>query len=466
MTRQQRKVGNPGIRGSTRRYGLKAGIWLGLLGLVVAACGSDDSDSTATPAETAAPAADTTAVADSGETTAPSETTAAAAATDTTEAAAPAEDVPGVTDTEIKFGASLDNSGPAAVFGEGYIAVTDAYFEQINAAGGVHGRELTWVYENDGYDPGTAASNVRRLIDQESVFALLYASGSATNNAMMDYVDEQGVPFLMITSSGSSTDPPKACCFSAITPAELYGAAMVKYASTDLGAKTIAIVYQDDDFGQAGITGARNGATDTGVEIIAEVPHERDATEYSAQVDLLKSAGADVVLMFTTVPPTAGILKQAKAVGFETTWLSSIASANPRTLELAEGAAEGVYFAFVWPPSDADTTDPGLKSFQDLMLSTGLDITEIGQQHAMPFVNVELAVKALEKAGRNLTRESFVAALESMKDEPMSTTAPLTFSAFDAADQFSRLGNTSVGFAIVEDGDFSRITENWINALS
>jgi hypothetical protein len=82
----------------------------------------------------------------------------------------------------------------------------------------------------------------------------------------------------------------------------------------------------------------------------------------------------------------------------------------------------------------------------------------------MPFVNVELAVKALQKAGRNLTRESFVAALESMKAEPMSTTAPLTFGPFDAADQFSRLGNTSVGFAIVKDGDFSRITADWINA--
>jgi branched-chain amino acid transport system substrate-binding protein len=283
---------------------------------------------------------------------------------------------------------------------------------------------------------------------------------------MQPYLESQKVPFLMITSAGTQTNPPKPYSFSAITPAELYGAAMFKYAWQTLNKKSIAIIYQNDSFGQSGLTGAHSGASSVNARIVAEIPAEGTATEYSAQIALAKKANPDAVLLFTTVPPTAGILKEAKRTGFNTTFVESVAAATPAMLKLAGSAAEGIYAAFVWPPPDAATTDTGLKSFQTLMTTdAGVAVADIGQEYAMPFVNLQLTIEAIRRAGPNLTRDSFIKALEGMKNYKVDTTAPISFKKYDANDQFSRLGNSSVGFAVVENGAFKRINNDWISAL-
>src|SRR5690606_14682265 len=161
----------------------------------------------------------------------------------------------GVTDTEIVFGNWGPQSGPAAAWGSVTTAI-DAYFRYINDQGGIHGRQLVLEARDDSYDPARTVSAVRELIDRENVFAFVGGVGTANGLAALPLIQRAGVPWVgPATGSEVFAEQSGGLVFTTFTDYVVEAALMTRHAVTELGSRNIAIFYQNDGYGQAGLRG-------------------------------------------------------------------------------------------------------------------------------------------------------------------------------------------------------------------
>lgn len=336
------------------------------------------------------------------------------------QAASPAkaagEKVPGVTDNEIVIGTWMPLTGPAAAWG--VIGRTyEPYFKMINDQGGIHGRKLRLVMEDDAYNPGKAVAAVKKMVEQDNVFAILGGLGTPSNSAVMDYLISKGVPHLA-PSTGSSkwATPFKKTWFAWQLNYTTEGKIVVKYAMETLGKKKFAIFYQNDDYGKEGLAAAKEALAKRGAELVAEVAYNTSDTDLSAHALKLKESGAEAVLGWPTVKHTAMLLQEAAKIGYKPAWLFS-ATVNTETLiELAGDASEGVY-SLGWLPNVSDTENPFVKEYHAFMDQYAPDMPRVTFT-LYGWAQGRLLAEALRRAGPDLTRESFVAALETMNPWP------------------------------------------------
>ena len=313
----------------------------------------------------------------------------------------------GVTSDTILFGQATVLEGPASALGQGMRAGIRAAFEEANKNGGVHGRKLELVSVDDGYEPDKSIAATKRLIEQDKVFALIGAVGTPTAAAAQPIATAAKVPFIGAFTGAMflrNTKLENVINIRASYDAETE--AWVKNLTEDLKIKKIAIFYQDDAFGRAGLSGFKKAMDKRGMEIVAEGTFERNTVAVKTALLTLKRAEPEAVVMVGPYKPVAEFIKLARKIDFNPVFVNiSFVGAGALAKELGP-AGEGVVVSQVVP----FPWDVSLKVVADYQAA----IKAIDPQAQPEFVSLEgylvgrLAIAALEKVGRDVTREALL----------------------------------------------------------
>jgi branched-chain amino acid transport system substrate-binding protein len=339
--------------------------------------------------------------------------TPAATATGTPTAAG---EVPGITDTEIILGSHFAQSGTYGAAFAPVLAGMKAYFNYVNAEEeGVCGRDIVFKVEDDNYDPARAVEAVRKLVDQDEVFAIIGGLGTAAHSAVWEYLNEQGIPDLWIMSGAHkwAADPEAHPWSVAILPDYYVEATIVgKYISENMPGKKVGIIYQNDDYGKDELAGLKNGLDPEKNELVSEQSYESTAVDIRSQVTNLKNAGAEVVHGACIPGHCAQLVKAAQQMDWDVQIFIGYVNSDPAMFAYSNPQAmEGVVTLqankmFDW------TDDPAVAEHHRIMSEYGDaapgNFTVVGQEAG------ELTVTALRATCDNLTREGLLDAVHTI----------------------------------------------------
>lgn len=339
-----------------------------------------------------------------------------------------AEDVPGVTDNQILVGMITDLTGPAAFLGQEISAGAQLYLKHVNSLGGVHGRKIRLIVEDDGYKPPRSVAAFRKLVDRDRVFCFTLNLGSSCNLAVFPLIKRERIPLVYPACFNTAMHtPPKRYVFAPDPDYAAQSWIMVKYIveAEKAPSPRLAVVYQDDDFGRDGLRGLRDAAAHYGLPVVAEESHKRGAVDFSTQVLNLRQANPTHVILWTLVREAATVLKEAHRLGWHPCFIGGNPAADDKIIELAGDAAANfmaIGFFDLWenPPGDA------LKLYRRLEPESGSDRAS-RPFRAWAFGSAQILVEALLRAGRNLTREKLVEALESFRGWNGNLGVPVTY---------------------------------------
>ncbi len=328
-------------------------------------------------------------------------------------AAAAAHADPGVTPTTIVIGESAAFSGPAQALGTEMRAGALAYFQAINAAGGVNGRRIELRSLDDGYEPDRAAANTKKLID-DGVFLLFGYVGTPTSNASKPIFTAARVPFVgPFTGAESLRNPVNRYIFNVRAS---YFDETDKIVGQLVGQTLdrIAVFYQNDDYGKAGLLGVELAMKKRDLKIVATGTVERNTVDVAAAVAAIGSADPQGVVMISAYKSCAAFIKAMRAAGHNPQFMN-VSFVGSKALAAEAGpAGRGVGVTQVVPfPWNIAT--PIVKEYQ-LLYTASTKKDDYSFTSLEGFLAAKVLVEGLRRTGPDLTRERFVAAMEGMRD--------------------------------------------------
>ncbi|GAB7051884.1 ABC transporter substrate-binding protein [Catenuloplanes indicus JCM 9534] len=322
--------------------------------------------------------------------------------------------VPGVTDTEIVVGTHMPLTGPASAGYSQIAPATKAYFDFVNAAGGINGRKITLKVKDDGYNPANTQQVVRELVLQDKVFAILNGLGTPTHTGVLDFLNSQRVPDLFVASGSRSWDQPGKYpgTFGFNPDYTVEGKILGAYVQQNLAGKKTCFLGQDDDFGRDSLAGVTAVLGDAGVAV--KQTYTTSVTNVGPQVDAFKSNACEVVILATVPGFTALTVGTAARQAFTPQWIVSNVGGDYDTLAKSLGDAapllEGLLGANYLPAASA-ASDPWIQLFQKINTQYNAGAPFDGNTVYGMSVGY-LFVQVLQAAGRDLTRESLIDAVE------------------------------------------------------
>lgn len=335
----------------------------------------------------------------------------------------------GITDSKVVLGQAAALEGPAAALGTGMRAGLNAAFAEVNAAGGVHGRTIELISYDDGYEPDKSIAQVKKLINDDKVFGLIGAVGTPTSKATQPIATEGKIPFIgPFTGAGFLRN---ASLGNIINVRATYAAeteAWIKHLVDGQKLKNIAILYQDDAFGRVGLKGVNAALEKRGMKLVAEGTYQRNTTAVKSAVLKIRKAKPDAVVMVGAYKPISEFIKLSRKVKFNPTFVNiSFVGSKALAKELGE-VGEGVIVSQV-VPFPWDDTIGLVKKYQAALKAVDAS-AEPGFVTLEGYLVGRLAIDALDKAGKDVTRESFMAAFNSVGTFDFDG-ASMTFSADD-----------------------------------
>ena len=324
-------------------------------------------------------------------------------------AAAHAE--PGVSDKEIVLGQSAALSGPAKELGSEMRSGALLYFEQVNTGGGVHGRRIRLQTLDDGYEPERAAANTRKLIEEEKVLALFGYVGTPTSLAAQPLFTEAKVPFVgAFTGAQALREPFNRYVFN-VRASYFDETEKIVEQLTTTGIKQIAVFYQNDAYGKAGLAGVERAMTKRGLKIAATATVERNTVDVAKAVAALSATRPDAIVMVSAYTSVAAFVKGMKKAG-SAAQFHNVSFVGSRPLAAALGdEGVGVAIAQVVPFPWSGTL-PVTREYQAQARAAGAKDFSFTELEG--YIAARVLVEGLKRAGRELTRERLVTALESL----------------------------------------------------
>ena len=323
----------------------------------------------------------------------------------------PASAENGVSPDKIVFGQAAALDGPASALGLGMKMGLEAAFAEINKAGGVKGRKLELKSIDDGYEPTKSIEAAKKLLEEDKVFALIGAVGTPTSAATHPIATAAGAPFIgAFTGVEFLREPHKPLVLNIRASYFQETESMVEHLTKDLGATKIAIMYQDDAFGQAGLAGVKKALDKRQMQLAGEGTFERNTVAVKAALLSIKKAEPQAVIMISPYKPAAEFIKLAKQIKLDATFVNiSFVGSDALAKELGAAGA-GVVITQVVPfPKDAAI--PVVGRYQASLKASAPD--------AQPgFVSLEgylvgrAIVAALEKVDGDLTRQAMIEAVQ------------------------------------------------------
>ena len=321
----------------------------------------------------------------------------------------------GVTDTEIHIGQWGPQTGPAAPWGS-VARGTDAYFKMINAQGGIHGRKIVYHMFDDAYNPAKTKAGVKELQEGTGIFAWACGVGTTPGLAVREYITSRKTPWVgPATGSSHWIDPPNRYLFAVYPLYYIEAKALVRYGVEEMGFKRIAIAYLNDDYGKNGLAAARKELLAHGMQLVAEVPVELKDQDMKPHVMKLRQAEADMVLLWVVPGHAVRIVGTSAAMKFAPQFMTvSTCSDFPLMMHISKGLFKGVIATTFGelPDSDLPLMQKYKKDAYEKFAAKG---ERWGLFYYAGILFVEPMVEGLKRAGRDLTREQFITAMESIK---------------------------------------------------
>ena len=324
----------------------------------------------------------------------------------------PGSVTPGVSPGTVMFGQSSALSGPAKALGEGMRVGITAAFEEANRAGGIHGRRLSLTTLDDRYEPEAAIANTNRLIGEKQVFALIGAVGTPTSKAAEPIATEAGVPYVgAFTGAEFLRDAHKRPTVINVR-ASYYQETeeMVERLTRDLGVKRIGILYQDDSYGRAGLSGTLQALHRRGMTLVAEATYPRNTRAVKSAVLDLSLGDPEAVIIVGAYQPVATFIKWCRHLGFNPIFVN-ISFVGSSALARALGSAgKGVVVTQV-VPFPHDRWIPVVARYHEALRAVAAN-AEPGFVSLEGYLTGRVAVEALQRAGARPTRQGFISALQ------------------------------------------------------
>jgi ABC-type branched-subunit amino acid transport system substrate-binding protein len=321
-------------------------------------------------------------------------------------------------------------SGPAALWGVTGLG-GKAWADHINAQGGVHGRKIKVILKDDGYNPARALANLQEM--KNKVFAVCGLLGTAILNVSKDYFSDNNIP--LITAYGDVriwSRQPKAKLknvFIAYPDYENEAQYLTAYAIKNLNTKTIAVFYQNDDYGKMALEGIKKGIAAGGgkAKLLSAVPYEVTERALATHALKLKESGADTLIIYPTPSHGAIITKEIAKIGYQPKVLTTFTLGDPIMYKIAGPTWEGTYIGLPGN-SGQPGSDPDADRVADILKKYNPKIE--GKEYLALFGATSMMhlVKGLENAGRNLTPETMIMGMEKIRGwKPENLGARVTY---------------------------------------
>lgn len=363
----------------------------------------------------------------------------------------------GVTDSEIKVGWFGPQTGNVAIYDLVRKGI-DSYFKYVNENGGVDGRELKLIAYDDQYQPAKGVQLSKRLVEEDKVFAIIGAQGSPSNSAAKDFLMQSGVPVLLPgTGLKEFVEPPiKNWMGTAMMQYGVEASILLDYAVNDLGAKKIALAYQNDDLGQEMYNSIKKNIENyPEVEIVEEVSFLSTDTEFSSQAQKIDKAKPDTVFNFGTTNPAVNLKKALYKIGFDQAnyVVSSAAALDSAVFDLAgKDVWEGTYSGDRLKNLSNAPNDEGLQLFVD-RFSKDFPNESVSSIAQTGWGVAQVFVEAVKRTEGDLTWDHFLEAFHTFDKWDGSMFAGITFS------PDNHYGVTSMYLTQAKDGQILPITE-------
>ena len=365
----------------------------------------------------------------------------------------------GVTDTEIVVGTHMDLSGPIKSWGIPASNGAKLAVEQINAAGGINGRKLKYILEDDAYDPKKAVLATQKLIELDKVFSIVSPMGSATTLAPLPIVQAAGITNLFSITAAEFTyamDPKKPedrLKFNIFSPYYDQARTGIKWVIENKKPKKSCIVYQDDEMGKNFTDAYKDQLKAMNVPEGTMVSFKRGATDFSSQVARMKADGCDFVSLGSVVRESVGILTVASKTDYKPIFIAFSPTYVPDVVDLGKEMAEGLYGVGQLDIFYPDTATGKIKEFVEAhqkLFGTPPNLqTTSGYNGMMTFAHFA------KLAGKNLTTDSLIAAMESGEGyQDIFGQAPVKFS------KTNHLGAEALLVAQVKNGRWGAIARD------
>lgn len=339
--------------------------------------------------------------------------------------------VPGVTDTEIVIGMTTPLSGPAALWGTTALGAK-AWADHVNAQGGVHGRKIKVILKDDAYNPARAMANLTEM--KGKVFAVNALLGTAVINACKDFFPQNKIPLITAYADvriwAKYPKDQLKYIFISYPDYENEAEFLANYAIEKLGAKKLALFYQNDDYGKMAMEGVNLGLKKHSgkASLTTAVPYEVTERALATHAQKLKESGADTLILYPTMTHTALILKEMAKINYKPKALITFTVADPIMFNVAgPDVWEGVYVAA--PAQISVPGEPAADRVMDILKK--YDPKLAGKEYLSIFgaTSMMYLVEGLKNAGKNLTPEALIKGMEMIKNwKPEGLGAPVTFS--------------------------------------
>jgi branched-chain amino acid transport system substrate-binding protein len=321
-----------------------------------------------------------------------------------------------------------------AHYGAAHKTVTEMVVKEVNDAGGINGRKIELIIEDEGCSGTKARAAIQKLVIRDEVFAVFGGTCAAAIVPVVPVMVENQVPYLTaMVISDSLTNPINKYVFRAQVPATRIGRLMTGYAVDALNAKRIAIVSQDDEYGAGELKGSMAELERRNLKPVAHETHKTGDSDFSAQALRLKQANPDVVLIHSYAPQTAGIIRKAYELGVRARYVAGVASGNTQILQLiGEDPSRGSFNAISVNVDPTGKENPLTKDFVARYVK---EYPELAKRPGIPgpgefqvIGGLTAFLEGLKLAGRNLTREGFITSLERVQDLKTAGYPAVTFS--------------------------------------
>ncbi len=323
---------------------------------------------------------------------------------------------PGVSKTRVLIGYSSDLTGIAAVSAVKYRKGADVYFDTVNSKGGVHGRKIKVIYYDDGYEPKVAYENVKRLIEQDKVFAIFQNYGSESALEVLPLIEKYNIPFIAPIGSNEiiRTSPSQRDIFYVRMSSGKAMNGLVNYAIQKLGIKKFAILAQDDGYGLDIREGALKAMRSLGIKPVLDERFARKASSLVSIVDDLIQSKAEAVILGIQNNATARLIENAAKKKFHPIYLGPVIYGSKDFYQKVERFAPKIYFASSFPVIEPRNMKmPVIQEFLEAIKNTP---AEPDTQTFEGYFNAKVFTHALQLAGKNPTRKLLIEALQSLRN--------------------------------------------------
>ena len=352
----------------------------------------------------------------------------------------------GVTDSEIRIGGAHDLSGVFAAVSTPAVNGANLYIDQVNANGGVHGRQIRYIVEDHGFQLPRATQAWNKLVERDQVFAMLLNLGTQQNMAHYPLMERRQVPNINpLTAARQILPDPPGLNFSAFSSYYDQMIAGVRYLHEQTGYTNVCSMYLPTEFGEEIAEGSRDAAERLGLNFVAETTHRPDEQDFVGALTRLRSEGCEIVTQALGVRAGITVVGTAKRLGWDDVkFLTSSAGFLEAVAQVPGGVTDGLYAAAGWVDLVARAGDPAVDEF---MAAYEEQFGHPAGGFAMlGYTAARQMVMALEEAGEDLTLESFMEGMHSIDYHDDLLDVQITYTPDD------HQGGNDITISIVEDG--------------